>query len=100
LAVQTINANTSVININFINFQYFIYAETLMYPTSQFISTLGGILLLWVGLDFLFFIQLLYWIIVIILRVLIMLIQKDGQTAETGIIQDVPHQQILELQDL
>jgi hypothetical protein len=98
--VQTISPDTSVLNINFISFQYLIYAETLMYPTSAFISTLGGFLLLWVGLDFLFFIELLYWIIVIILRVAIMLIKKDVLTPQTEIIEVVPQQEILELQDV
>jgi hypothetical protein len=100
-AVQTINGNTSVININFLNFQYFIYGEAFAYSTSEFFRAFGGILVIWVGLNFLFFAELLYWTSVIVLRALIVLIRKNGSTfPQTTIKQIMPQQDILELQDV
>ena len=60
---QTIEDNVANISLTVNSFEYLSYKEEYKFTRTDFISEFGGILGLWIGLDFLAFMDLIYWLI-------------------------------------
>ena len=70
------HADHAEIIIKIQQFPYFFFSETFALTFSSFISQFGGYLCIWVGLDFLIFLQVFYKFMCILLRIIAIVIMK------------------------
>ena len=74
--VGQIETNHAEIVIRILQFPYFVYSEDVVYTFLSFISELGGDLQLWLNLDFLIFMHILFFTLCIIVRLVLVLIRR------------------------
>ena len=60
---QAIKHNVANINLTMSSFEYLNIKEVYKYTVTNFISEFGNVLGLWIGLDIIVFVDLLYWLV-------------------------------------